>query len=234
MTKFDLLAAVLADLDAAVSEPVEPVLAPRLAPLKALQSLEFSRKASGASQNHHFPFGYADKEKLVDAKNLAEGRTWGSINLTGSTGSAGTTVYPCGFQRGQSKSSSGSAGSFNKELLSPKEWLEAAETLLTMRIPHRVPTKDWDSVKFAVQTFSTSWAGQAAALNWTTLEIFGCRVGAGPMEYSGGLIVEMAKHNGDLVALTAEEAVLRHRGGSGYSYIHKSSRPANMIPLWSI
>jgi len=48
----------------------------------------------------------------------------------------------------------------------------------------------------------------------------------------GGLVVEMVRAEADIVVITATEAVLKRRDGTGSRYVYRDDLPEDMVPLW--
>jgi len=237
MIAFDLVSAVLADLDGIAPEPVEPVAPAALAPLEALETLGFSSGASGASPkqtswleneiNADAGCNDAGGSATQDRGNM--GLAWGTYFNTGSSGSTGITAENKGLQRGQSGSCTGSTGPRNEELRSV--WTTGIKRLKSCKPPAGVTQYRWDDLLFAVNGFTAAWASSAIALGWDTLSVFGSQ-SAYPLSAKGCLLVEAARYRADIIALTTDCAVLRRRDGRGIRYIYRDDIPAEMVLVW--
>lgn len=231
MIAFDLTSAVLAELDGPAPEPVEPVVHVALAPLEPAETLGFSSGASGASRKQH-SWNFSDDEICFDEKNSGTSLAPIDLVLTGSTGSTGITEHSCGLQRGQLESCTGSTGSFNEKLTMPAEWLEGVRKLKNRRIPAGFTREQWQHVIFETDVIVAGLAAQAAALGWSTADVFGVQAHEYPLAVHGGLLVEAARVNADVIALTAECAVLRRRDGTGTRYIYRNDLPDDLVLIW--
>jgi len=238
MIAFDITAAALAALDRADLEPVEPVAQMALAPLEALETLGFSSEASGASQKQ---CSWLENEINADIgcdgvgcfatpnrENIGLARR--PISFTGSSGSTGITAENKGFQRGQSENRTGSTGSRNERL--QPVFAAGIERLKRMRRPTSFTAAEWSATLFEAEVIFTAWADRAAALGWTYLDLFGITPGFAPFAYRGGLTIEAAREQADIIALTADSAVLRRRDGKGTRYVYRDDIPADLGPIW--
>ncbi|MEO5369305.1 MAG: hypothetical protein H7833_04440 [Magnetococcus sp. DMHC-1] len=102
----------------------------------------------------------------------------------------------------------------------PKEWAEGLARLCVMPRPADIPAKQWQAIILAAGIFSDRWAKQAAALGWTTEEVFGCSAKVPALGYgSRGLVFSMGDPGSTLVAMDKDKATFRTKGGARQVFI---------------
>ncbi len=113
----------------------------------------------------------------------------------------------------------------------PPEWTQGHARLLSMKPPATWPEDRWPTLLEDSRRFLGIWAPQAAALGWTTSDLFGCDPYAPWARVDAqGLILMI---NGDTVeAITRDSATIRTETGSIQRYYrnHGSQCP----PIWTL
>jgi hypothetical protein len=96
--------------------------------------------------------------------------------------------------------------------------------------PHDA-SRRWRQAITDAGRFLGRWGAQAAALGWTTLDIFGAHP-THPVERvdCAGLIILL--HGDELVAITADSARTRRRSGAILTF-YRRPRPG-AVPLWEL
>ena len=109
------------------------------------------------------------------------------------------------------------------------EWNAGVSRLRTMARP-RVRPDRWRQAIVDAGRFLDQWGAQAAALGWSTLDVFGAHP-THPLERldCAGLIILL--HGDELLAFTADTARTRRRNGILTYY--RRSRP-EAVPLWEL
>lgn len=98
----------------------------------------------------------------------------------------------------------------------PREWADGLARLCVMKRPQDIPQKKWDGIVAAAGQFADRWAKHAAALGWTTEEVFGVHH-AGPTKRYGsmGLLYIIAfDPSVSLVEINTTQAVFHTRQGA--------------------
>jgi len=117
----------------------------------------------------------------------------------------------------------------------PPAWLDEIELLRQMNPPAGVQPGQWPGLLFAVDVMSAVWLTKASVLGWSVVEVFGVQSGRTyPLSVEGGLVVEAARHDADVILITDTEAMLRRRDGSGTRVVRRASLPAEMVPIWQL
>jgi len=78
-----------------------------------------------------------------------------------------------------------------------------------------------------------TWAGPALALGWSTAELFGASP-TFPLACAGGLAVECCRRQADLVAVTADAAMICRRDGSGARMVRRDYLPDGLVLVWDM
>jgi hypothetical protein len=94
----------------------------------------------------------------------------------------------------------------------PAEWVQGVARLAETPCPARFPAARWPQVITDAAAFLERWAAQAAALGWSTSELFGCDRRA-PWQRLDAMGLVLLLRGKEVVALTNAEAVIRLRGG---------------------
>jgi hypothetical protein len=95
----------------------------------------------------------------------------------------------------------------------PADWVAGLERLNGMTCPIAVGAKRWLQLKMDARCFVDQWGGQAAALGWSTLDVFGCHPTRPADHYDTmGLVWMIA--DAEVVAMGAEVANLRKAAGT--------------------
>ena len=113
----------------------------------------------------------------------------------------------------------------------PAEWADGVARLITLPPPTMVHRPRWQLAVKDARRFLRDWAGQASALGWTTLDVFGAHP-THPVERvdRAGLIILL--HGNEVVAITRDSACTRTRSGATLSYCRRP-RP-DAVPLWEL
>jgi hypothetical protein len=112
----------------------------------------------------------------------------------------------------------------------PDEWLAGVARLRTMPVPAGLPAAWWRLLLRATDGFGP-WAGRAAALGWSTTDVFGV-LPVRPLERVDGWGLVPAMGGKEIVALTDTGAWLRTRTGALQSFTRRD-RPG-AVPLWQL
>ena len=111
------------------------------------------------------------------------------------------------------------------------EWNAGVSRLQTMACPAGVRPDRWRQAIVDAGRFLDQWGAQAAALGWSTLDVFGAHP-THPLERldCAGLIILL--HGDELLAFTADTARTRRRSGAILTY-YRRPRP-EAVPLWKL
>jgi hypothetical protein len=112
----------------------------------------------------------------------------------------------------------------------PEAWLGGVARLRAMPVPVGVPDHWWRRVLWDADAFGP-WAGQAAALGWSTLDVFGV-LPVKPVERVDAWGLLPALGGAELVALTKSTARLRRPTGALQSFPRRE-RPGT-VPIWQL
>ena len=126
------------------------------------------------------------------------------------------------------------AGAENQNGISDRvisEWNEGILHMLSLSRPGCIKPDRWRLIIADSHQFVDRWGAQAAALGWTTLDVFGAHP-THPIERLdlAGLIILL--HGDDLVALTADTARIRTSSGTLLTYYRRPRQGA--VPLWEL
>jgi hypothetical protein len=110
------------------------------------------------------------------------------------------------------------------------EWRAGVASLRTMAGP-RVRPDRWQQTMVDAGRFLDHWGAQAAALGWSTLDVFGAHP-THPTERldCAGLIILL--HGDELAAFTAD--ITRFRNNSGALLTYYRRRRQGAVPLWEL
>ncbi len=215
---FDLLAAVLADLDLGIGEADSTLNMVARGPTAIV---------SAAARNSHGLSLVTPNDQMTGAR-AASGSVPDTNICIGAATESTTIRTNSEYYREVG------ACPFNQILPLPQEWIDGVIRLKKMRLPPGTAPDDWDEMLFALDVISERWLGQAAALGWTTTDIFGGKRRPAALAFTGGLLVEVAEHKGDILAMTTDEAILRSRDGKRARYLRRCALPQDMAPMWDI
>jgi hypothetical protein len=114
----------------------------------------------------------------------------------------------------------------------PAEWIVGVDRLETMPSPAVVHPDRWRKVVVDAYRFLDQWGGQAAALGWTTLDLFGVHP-THPIARvdHAGLILLL--HGDELLAMTAQTARIGAQAGAVMTYQRRTDR-GGAVPLWML
>ena len=109
------------------------------------------------------------------------------------------------------------------------DWIEGVSQLRMIAGPACIRAARWQQVVADAGSFLQDFGGQAAALGWTTGDIFGAHP-THPVQRidCAGLILLL--HGDELVALTVEAGHIRTRTGAPMTFPRRRRRGA--VPLW--
>jgi hypothetical protein len=116
----------------------------------------------------------------------------------------------------------------------PTEWVAGVASLIGMD-PMPGYTKDrWRVLVRDAEHFIDTWAGQAAALGWSTVEAFGCHRWAPVERYDAAGLVMML--NGKrIVAMTDDDAVIENARGPRARHFRRLTAPEReRAILWEL
>jgi hypothetical protein len=113
----------------------------------------------------------------------------------------------------------------------PADWTAGVARLQTMARPPMIGPDRRQQVIADAGRFLDRWGAQAAALGWTTLDVFGAHP-THPLQRldCAGLILLL--HGDELVAITADTARTRKRSRAILTY-YRRPRPG-AVPLWEL
>ena len=115
-------------------------------------------------------------------------------------------------------------------------WAAGVSSLRAMPPPSNYPQHAWEQLIVDAERFLDDWAAQAAALDWTTWELFGCCRRA-PWGRIQGMGLVLLLRGDEIAALTATEAVIRTRTGARQTYRRKPAdplHPAERCLVWEL
>lgn len=113
----------------------------------------------------------------------------------------------------------------------PAEWSEGVAQLGEMVRPARIRPDDWRQIVADAARFLRDWGSQAAALGWTTLDIFGAHP-THPVERVDCVGLIAILHGAEVVAISDATICTRNRSGARLTY---RRRPLpDSIPLWRL
>jgi hypothetical protein len=115
-------------------------------------------------------------------------------------------------------------------------WRRDVERLGSSQQPRSYPHRAWSELLADSERFLERWGMQAVRLGWPTWELFGChhRVPFGRIQGMGLLLLLRGR---ELVALTADEAVIRTATGAHQTYRRKARdplHPAERCLVWEL
>ena len=115
-------------------------------------------------------------------------------------------------------------------------WRRGIERLGSMRPPPSYPERAWTELLADAERFLERWGMQAARLGWPAWELFGCHRQA-PFGRIQGMGLVLLLRGRELVALTADEAVIRTATGAHQTYRRKPRdplHPAERSLVWEL
>jgi hypothetical protein len=118
----------------------------------------------------------------------------------------------------------------------PAEWLEGIARLRGAPTARGYPPHAWQQLVLDAEDFLGRWGAQAARLDWPAWELFGCHRRA-PFGRIQGMGLVLLLRGRDLVALTADEAVIRTATGVHQTYRrkpHDPLQPAERCLVWEL
>ena len=107
-------------------------------------------------------------------------------------------------------------------------WRCPPEAPSRLRLP---PRQGWLLAVKDAHRFLRDWAGQAAALGWTTADIFGAHP-THPIQRIDCAGLVLLLHGDELVALTVEAGHIRTRTGAPMTFPRR--RRPGAVPLWEL
>ncbi len=116
----------------------------------------------------------------------------------------------------------------------PAAWIAGVARLIgTDPLPGHTNDR-WRVLVRGADHFIDTWAGQAAALSWTDLEVFGVHRAAPATRYDAmGLVA--ALNGGRIVAMTADDAVIENaRGARARHYRQLTAPEGEQAILWEM
>jgi hypothetical protein len=103
-------------------------------------------------------------------------------------------------------------------------WTRGVERLGSIQQPQGYPERAWRQLLADAERFLDRWGMQAARLGWPAWELFGCHRQA-PFGRIQGMGLVLLLRGRELVALTADEAVIRTATGAHQTYRRKPDDP---------
>lgn len=114
----------------------------------------------------------------------------------------------------------------------PADWLEGFRRMSMMPHPSGIPFTRWLQMVNDAAVFIDRWAATAAALGWTTLDLFG--VGRDAPYHRLDLMGLVPLLGGKaVVALTEETAHFRCADGTMQTFYRRLAQ-AGRVPLWEL
>lgn len=111
------------------------------------------------------------------------------------------------------------------------EWNEGVAQLSEMARPARIRPDDWPRIVADAARLLDGWGAQAAALGWTTLDIFGAHP-MRPVERVDCAGLVLLLRGAEVVAVSNETIVTRNRSGARLTF---RRRPLpDSVPLWGL
>jgi hypothetical protein len=113
----------------------------------------------------------------------------------------------------------------------PTDWVLGLRAMAETPCPITIEPKRWLQLRHDAQRFVDQWGPQAAALGWSTLDIFGCHpTHRGSLDYMG--LVWMVA-GAEVVAIGARVANLRNSAGT-LQRVWKCAVDVSRILLWDL
>jgi len=103
-------------------------------------------------------------------------------------------------------------------------WRRGVERLGSIQKPPSYPERAWSELLADAERFLERWGMQAGRLGWPARELFGCHRRA-PFGRIQGMGLVLLLRGRELVALTADEAVIRTATGAHQTYRRKPDDP---------
>jgi hypothetical protein len=113
----------------------------------------------------------------------------------------------------------------------PSEWTEGFASLQTMSPPAGWPQSRWMSMVDDAGHFLDRWAATAAALGWTTCDLFGAHPAA-PWQKIDSIGLLPLINGAAVEAITEDSATLRLTSGARQRYFRRST--PGIVPIWSL
>lgn len=116
--------------------------------------------------------------------------------------------------------------------LIPSEWMQGVARLRSMPTPDSIPRGRWQQVVFDATRLLSEWGQQAAALGWSTFDLFGVHRTRPVARYDAmGLV--MVLDGSRVAALTDADATIRTRGGAIQTYCRPFNGP-DQVAIWDL
>ena len=116
----------------------------------------------------------------------------------------------------------------------PDDWHRGVCTLIKLPCPASVRPPRWDRLQLDAATFYERWATQAAALGWSTYDVFGANR-TKPIERVDMAGLVLLINGRELAALTDTEAAISTRTSARLTYRRKRIEPApGQVLLWEL
>ena len=116
----------------------------------------------------------------------------------------------------------------------PEDWHRGVGALISLPCPASVRPPRWDRLQLDAATFYETWAAQAAALGWSTYDVFGANR-TKPIERVDMAGLVLLINGRGLAALTDTEAAISTRTSARLTYRRKWIEPApGQVLLWEL
>ena len=117
------------------------------------------------------------------------------------------------------------------QVAAPAEWHDGVDRLSTLAAPAMVRPQRWSLLTRDARRFLRDWGAQAAALGWTTPDIFGAHP-THPLQRLDCAGLVWLLHGDDVMAITSASACMRTSRGATLTY-YRRPRPG-AVPLWQL
>lgn len=113
------------------------------------------------------------------------------------------------------------------------EWREGVRKLGRLPCPDTIPAPVWNRLKASSADLLDRWGRQAAALGWSTLDLFGAHQQRPLARYdAAGLVILL--DGAQVIAMSTDTAEIRTRSGARQCYVRRAFTEPGQVALWEL
>ncbi len=115
----------------------------------------------------------------------------------------------------------------------PEEWAEGFAKLDATRPPSTIMPRDWLNMVNGAGQMLDRFGVQLSALGWSVADLFGVHPEAPMQRHDCGGLARFLADGSEVVAVTADTAILRNRRGNCLTYYRRPA-PTGTACLWEL
>ena len=115
----------------------------------------------------------------------------------------------------------------------PPEWIAGVERVAGMDCPNHWPEAKWPETQASISAFLDKWGATAAALGWSTLDVFGAHRHA-PYHRIASAGLALSSRANEVAVMLHDRATIITPSGARLNYYRRKQHCSDTVPIWEL